>query len=109
MARKISGNPTSGARLPTGREEAEERTRELTGFDATMDEAEIGDAGNGAAPYGADLTGGMPRTLEDEPDHPDDIVPDQIARLERVAREDDEREITAQPHEPMPIEPSELP
>lgn len=108
MARRLSGDPTSGARLPTGREEREERTQELTGFDATIEEAEIGSAGNGAAPYGADLTGGLPRELEADPDRPSDIVPDQIDQLEIVARDEEERELTARPAEPMPIDPSEL-
>ena len=43
-------------------------TPELTGRDAGRDEAEIGDAGNGASPFGADLTASTPNPdLEDDP------------------------------------------
>lgn len=97
----------SDAILPYG--EQDETTRELTGYDAHMDEAAIGDAGNGADPYGADLSGGgMPTPIEGSPDHPQDIVPDEIERWPGQPA-DEERELTAQPQEPLPIEPSELP
>lgn len=100
--------------------EANEQTRQITGLDATMDEAEFGDAGNGADPYGADFTGGPPHSMEDDPDKPDDILPDQIERLERAAkaagqvrgsaREDEADEgLTAQPLETPPADPTELP
>src|SRR5690606_15008189 len=58
--------------LPTGNRG--EVTRELTGWDATMDEADVGDAGNGADPWGGDLTGGPPRSIEEPPDEPEDIL-----------------------------------
>lgn len=92
--------------LPTG--DRGEETRELTGFDANMDEADIGDAGNGADPWGADLTGGFPRSMEAEPDQPDDIVPDAIERWPGQPADED-REITAQPNEPLPVDISEIP
>jgi hypothetical protein len=83
-------------------------TRELTGADAAMDEAEVGDAGNGADPYGADFTGGFPRPLEEEPaEH--DIGPDRIESFPGATPEDEDREITARPGEPQPFDPSELP
>lgn len=91
--------------LPTGDREV---TRELTGWDATMDEADIGDAGNGADPFGADLTGGFPIGLEAEPDQPDDIVPDRVERWPGQPADED-REITAQPSEHLPVDFSELP
>ncbi|AKU92367.1 hypothetical protein [Vulgatibacter incomptus] len=90
-----------------------DQTRELTGTDAHMDEAAIGDAGNGADPYGADLTGGFPTPIEDPPDSPSDIVPDQIEDWPGLAAEkaaaEEAPEPTARPHEPLPIEHSELP
>lgn len=85
----------------------EEETREVTGEDAGMDEAEIGDAGNGADPYGADLTGGFPHPIEDVPDE-HDITPDRIERFPGAPVEPEE-EITAQPDEHVPVDPSELP
>jgi hypothetical protein len=93
------------------RKEHSERTDELTGADATMDEADIGSAGNGADPYGGDLTGGLPAPIEAEPEA-EDLLPDQIARFpEGVTPEasEEERELTAQPDERMPIEPSDFP
>jgi hypothetical protein len=91
--------------LPTG--DRGETTRELTGYDATMDEAEIGDAGNGADPWGADMTGGPRRAMEDEPDQPDDIVPDTVSRWPGQPADED-RELTAQPAERQQIDVSEL-
>lgn len=82
--------------LPVG--DREETTRELTGFDATMDEAEISSAGNGAAPWGGDLTGGPPRLIEDDPDRPADILPDR-AQVWPGQPADEEIEVTAQPRE----------
>ena len=84
-----------------------ERTAEITGHDAGMDQAAVGDAGNGADPFGADFTGGLPRDIEDEPDY-GDIVPDLIERAPGAYAEEEE-EITAQPNEPPPIDLSELP
>ncbi len=84
-------------------------TREITGYDANMDEAAIGDAGNGADPYGADLSGGgFPTPIEDPPDQPDDIVPDEIERWPDQPADQD-RELTARPSEPVQPDPSELP
>lgn len=90
---------------PTG--DRGETTRELTGFDATMDEAEAGDAGNGADPWGADMTGGPPRSIEEEPDRPDDIVPDRYERWPGQPADED-RELTAQPVERQLVDPSEI-
>jgi len=87
--------------------DTEEVTRELTGFDATMDEAEAGDAGNGADPWGADMAGGLPRSIEDEPDRPDDIVPDREERWPGQPADED-REVTAQPADRQPIDPAEI-
>jgi hypothetical protein len=93
-------------------QEPEERTDELTGWDASMDEAEAGDAGNGAAPYGGDMTGGLPREVE-QVGESEDILPDQVRYFPKGVTpevpEDEERELTAQPDERMPIEPSEFP
>ncbi len=82
--RKVPGKIESDAGW-RGREEARERG--LTGFDAPISDAAVGDAGNGASPFGADLTGleqtedGTPeRSLEPDPDHTEDILPDQIQR-----------------------------
>jgi hypothetical protein len=56
--------------------------------------------------------------LEDDPDHPEDILPDQVRRFsgsgqeseEGEEEEEDDRRITARPREPMrPIVTSELP
>jgi hypothetical protein len=86
----------------------DETTRELTGNDADMDEAEIGSAGNGTDPYGADLTGGFPQPIEDEPDE-QDIAPDRIERFPGAAPEDEDG-VTARPtdHEEE-VDPAELP
>ncbi len=81
----------------------EERTAGITGQDATIDEAEFGDAGNGADVWAADLRGYKP--IEDEGDG-EDIQPDQVRRFPRASGEDEdeleEREITAQPHDLPP-------
>lgn len=92
------------ALLPYGRRD--DTSRELTGRDANMDEAEVGSAGNGADPYGADLYGGLPVGIEEDPDRPDDIVPDEIERWPGQPADED-RELTAQPSEPPPVDPSE--
>lgn len=88
-------------------EVAAERTRAITGADATMDEAMLGDAGNGADPYGADLAGGFPRDIEEEPEY-QDIVPDTIERVPGAYSEEDEDSYTARPLEPPPFDPAEL-
>ncbi|HWV38108.1 MAG TPA: hypothetical protein VN033_06480 [Vulgatibacter sp.] len=90
--------------LPHGRRD--DVTRELTGRDADMDEAEVGSAGNGADPFGADLEGGLPVDVEAEPDRPDDIVPDEIVRWPDQPADRD-LDLTARPSEPPPIDPSE--
>lgn len=96
--------------LPTAYQE--ETTRELTGHDASMDEAAVGDAGSGASPYGADFTGGLPEDIEAAPDMPSDIVPDSVEdwpeALEAREEEREEPELTARPSERMPIDPSEF-
>jgi hypothetical protein len=107
MARKKTPFPRKGL-YPTDLGPTEdEQTGALTGNDATMDEAEVGDAGNGADPYGADLTGGR-SFIEDAPDEPADILPDEVRDLpeERRQRRAQE-EITAQPDEPAPSDPSD--
>lgn len=88
------------SQLPSG--EQDEVTPEITGFDASMDEADVGDAGNGADVFGADLTGGLPTDIEGDPDQPEDIVPDRIERFPGQPADED-REITAQPNEPLPV------
>ncbi|HCF56849.1 MAG TPA: hypothetical protein DFS52_02495 [Myxococcales bacterium] len=89
-----------------------ERTDELTGFDATMDEAEPGSAGNGAAPYGADMTGGLPKPVEDTGES-EDILPDQVqffpSGVTPEVPPEEEPELSAQPSERMPLDPSEFP
>lgn len=99
--------PTRTIKAPT----TKELTEEVTGQNASMDEAEIGTAGNGADYYGGDLTGGAPLPIEEEPDLPDDILPDQIERLGEKGEpsSEEEGEITAQPNESAPIEPAESP
>jgi len=89
-------------------EERGEVTRELTGWDATMDEAQIGDAGNGADPWDADMTGGPPASLEADPSHPEDILPDREERWPGQPADQDV-EVTAQPVERQPVDASELP
>ena len=58
-----------------------EVTPELTGADAAPDEADVGSAGNGADPFGGDLSGTSRKTrsLEPEPDA-SDILPDQVVQ-----------------------------
>lgn len=85
----------------------DDETPELTGHDATMDEAEMGDAGSGASPYGADLTGGFPQGVEDAPDQPSDIVPDQVQKW--PGGEGEEAEVTAQSRDEIPFDPSDFP
>ncbi len=80
----------------------DESTPELTGDDARPSEAALGSAGNGASPFGADLTGGV-RELEDSP-HPEDILPDHIERL-AGAPADDDLAVTARPNDrPEPLD-----
>ena len=89
------------------RETGAEETRELDGFDADMDEATMGDAGNGAAPYGADTSGGLPKPFEDAAEG-GDISPDQVRHLMRVAGDEDEdRELTAKPADRVPVDASD--
>jgi len=83
----------------------EERTRPLTGDDASVDEASFGDAGNGADYWSSDLKGMQP--IEDEADG-DDIQPDEIRLFPRREAAQDP-EVTAQPNDPVPQEPSEFP
>jgi hypothetical protein len=87
----------------------DDRTEEITGYNASMDEAEIGTAGNGADIHGADLTGGVPIPIQDEPDFPDDILPDQIEHFNEGGERDEEVEVTAQPSENPPADSAELP
>jgi hypothetical protein len=58
----------------------------LTGFDAAPEDADVGDAGNGASPHGGDLSG-LPRdeenqdhltSLEEDSGQSRDIRPDQV-------------------------------
>jgi len=95
--------------MKTRNRDAGERTEEVTGRDATMGQAEIGDAGNGADPYGADVLGGLPEIEEEA--RPSDILPDQLrpfpATKPPTTRGD--REVTARSSERPPIDPSELP
>lgn len=84
----------------------DETTRELTGRDANMDQAQVSDAGSGADPYGADMTGGFPTPIDDQPEQRD-IAPDLIEDWPGQAVTE-ERELTAQPTERPPVDPSEL-
>ena len=80
----------------------EERTPGITGEDATLDEAEYGDAGNGADVWAADLRGYKP--IEDEGEG-EDIQPDQVRHFAQSAEEEEaeeDREITAQPNDLPP-------
>jgi hypothetical protein len=87
-------------RRPT--DEADERTPEVTGEDASMDQAEIGDAGNGADPFGADLTGGPPEPLEADPADPSDILPDELKTLQHQGDRDRDVPVEAEPrHESL--------
>lgn len=77
-------------------------TDELMGHDATMDEAEVGSAGNGASPFGADFTGGYPEPIEERPDDPADILPDRVEDWPGLGADEvreGERELTARPTE----------
>jgi hypothetical protein len=89
--------------------EAEDTTPELTGADAGPQEAAIGSAGNGGWKWGGDLAGvegrrnmsddeGRTDLSEDEPDAPD-IRPDSKQRFEGAPPEEEERELTARPHD----------
>jgi len=99
----------SDTTFPVGPDD--EITRELIGFDADMDQAAIGDAGNGASPFGGDFTGGLPEPIEEAPDVPADILPDRIERwpelgADEVAEKDD---LTARPTESPPLDPARYP
>ncbi len=84
----------------------DERTGELTGADASMDEAEYGDAGNGADPDGGDLAGRPPQPLEPDPANAEDILPDQIRHFPHGRRGvEEEAEVTARPNEAAPAKP----
>ncbi|HEY3445392.1 MAG TPA: hypothetical protein VGK67_03465 [Myxococcales bacterium] len=85
----------------------EERTAGVTGEDATVDEAAFGDAGNGADVWSDDLAGGI-KPIEDAGEG-QDIQPDQVRRflVEPEEEEGEERELTAQPNEPMPPDPTD--
>ncbi|MBI5548902.1 MAG: hypothetical protein HY901_33895 [Deltaproteobacteria bacterium] len=82
----------------------EERTLPLTGHDATYDEAEFGDAGNGADWYGSELDGCKP--IEDEAAG-EDIQPDQVRLFTEVREGEEEREITARPNDQVPRDDSD--
>lgn len=87
-------------------------TDELIGHDATMDEAEVGSAGNGASPFGADFTGGYPDGIEERPDEPADILPDRIEAWPGLPADEidaGERELTARPAEDTVPDESEWP
>ncbi len=83
-----------------------ERTRPITGFDASVSEAEMGDAGNGSDPY-VDFPEGLPEGYEHDPDLAEDILPDRIERDRKLRRQEEEE--TARPFEVQPIDPAELP
>lgn len=79
----------------------DDKARPVTGTEATMDEATLGSAGNGAFLFGADFTGGLPQPLEQEPDAPD-LQTDHVfvGDSQEADRWDDaNEEITAQPNE----------
>jgi hypothetical protein len=80
-----------------------EETAELTGFDAKLAQAQLG---NGSTLYGADMTGGY-QDVEDVSEGTD-IQPDQIKRFVSATQEEEE-EVTAQPMERERVDPSELP
>lgn len=96
----------------------DEVTEELTGSEASPSEAARGDAGNGASPWGADLTGvstGPDDRLmredvfEEAPSHLD-ILPDHLEAGASDEEDEDNREITARPkQEERPITPDLLP
>lgn len=79
----------------------EDEARQVTGADATMDEAELGSEGNGAYLFGADFTEGFPDPLEQEPDAPD-LQPDRIFvgdRQEAAIWAEEDAEATVRPTE----------
>lgn len=79
----------------------------VTGKNATMDEAELGSEGNGAALFGGDFTGGFPDPLEQEPDEASDIRPDHIFignQREAQIWDEEEDEVTAQATEKADFE-----
>lgn len=91
-------------------------TREVTGEDAPRDDAETGSAGNGASAFGADLTGEKSPApayedeyhLEEDPSHPEDILPDKIEKGFSEPGEED-REYDARPDDELrPITPDLL-
>ena len=88
----------------------DERTRALTGDDATVDEAAYGDAGNGADFWASDLAGAQP--IEDSGEG-EDIQPDEVRRFGREREEavddDDELRLTARPSVPLPLDPYDYP
>ncbi len=60
----------------------EQRTPEITGADASYDEADIGSVWNGDESGDVSLDGqesGLPIPMESAPDRPEDIVPDAIS------------------------------
>ncbi len=86
-------------------EERSDETRELTGDDGLACEADTGSAGNGASPWGADMSGCESPSpeferqydqVEADPGHPEDISPDKIERGFSDPDEED-REYTASP------------
>lgn len=94
---------------PTGPDD--ESTRELVGHDADMDQANPGNAGDGASPFGGDFTGGLPEPIQDPPDQPGDILPDRIERWpeQEAAELEEEDDLTARPAEPPPVDPTQYP
>jgi hypothetical protein len=110
MKRRDPDNDSPGA-------SSSDVTPELTGADSSRCEAETGSAGDGASPFGADLTGcASPApdyeeqySLEADPGDPSDISPDKIERGFSEP-EDDDREYTARPADDLrPITPNMLP
>jgi hypothetical protein len=92
-------------------------TPELTGADAGAEDAEYGSAGDGASPFGADLTGYQSPApdyeeeyrLEPDPGHPEDQAMDQVERGFSDP-EDEDREYSARPRDELrPITPDLLP
>ncbi len=94
---------------PTGPDD--EVTPELIGHDADMDQADPGNAGDGASPFGGDFTGGYPTPIQDPPDVPADILPDRIEQWpeQEAAEIEEEDNLTAKPSEPPPIDPTRYP
>lgn len=110
MKRRNPDNDSLGARKS-------DVTREVTGDDAARQDAEFGSAGNGASPYGADLTGVESPApeyedeyhLEGDPGDPNDISPDKVERGFEAPGEED-RDYTARPDDDLrPITPDMLP